>query len=341
MAYYHHGSIRKYTAALLDFFNSTEIQYEMTTGGKKTKQIPLKYSSMEKSRVFDEYTSEQILSGNYSVLPRASLSLSSMGKNEGRVQNKNNKIGKFSSDITMEYMYNSVPYEFSFEMVFQCRGMNEASQIIEQIAPKFNPTINIDVWDASNLDEPTRVPVLLNDVQMEQEEYNELSSNIITITFSLSLQGNLYPPIKSQPKVKEFKIYLNQIQSNTEATRKEMIEWDVDLQGSVIDESLEIYSDELTSEGSCEPKRVHTSDTEILSIPKTLISDNKIILPMVAFGDVIGGFAMIYSKLSDPYFIEATCEVSENGMEVLFDPLDDLNDKYCVLSYLTYTKPKI
>ena len=249
MAYFHHGSIRKYTAALLDFFNSVEIQYRVTTGETLSKAVPLKYSSVEKSRMFDEYTTEQILSGNFGVLPRASLSLVSMGKAEQRVQNKNTKIGKFTSDTTMEYMYNSVPYEFTFDIVFQCRGMNEATQIIEQIAPKFNPTVNIDIWDASNLDEPTRVPVSLVDIQMEQEEYDELSSNIITITFSLSLQGNLYPPIKSQPRVQEFQIYLNQIENDTSATRKEMMEWDVDLYGNIMDKGLDLYTEELTNGG--------------------------------------------------------------------------------------------
>lgn len=235
MAYFHHGSIRKYTAALLNFFNSVEIQYNVTSGETLTKAVPLKYSSVEKSHTFDEYTTEQILSGNYGVLPRASLSLLSMSKSDQRVKNKNTKIGKFASDSTMEYMYNSVPYEFIFNMVFQCRGMNEATQIIEQIAPKFNPTVNIDIWDASNLDEPTRVPVSLTDIQMEQEEYDELSSNIITITFGLSLQGNLYPPIKSQPRIQKFQIYLNQIENDASATRKEMMEWDVDQNGNIMD----------------------------------------------------------------------------------------------------------
>lgn len=234
MAHFHHGSMRKYTAALLDFFNNIEIQYKLTTGETKIRAVPLKYTSREKSRVFDEYTTEQFLSGNYSILPRASLALTSMGKADGRVTNKNTKIGHFKSDSTMEYMYNSVPYEFLFEIVFQCRGMNEATQIIEQIAPKFNPTVNIDVWDASNLSEATRIPVKLTGIDLETEEYEELSSNIVTVVFGLSLSGNLYPPIKSVPRVKEFQIYLNQIENDTSATKKEMMEWDVDEDGNII-----------------------------------------------------------------------------------------------------------
>jgi hypothetical protein len=222
----------------------------VTTGETLKKIVPIKYSSVEKSRLFDDYTSEQILSGNYSVLPRASLSLLSMSKSEQRVMNKNNKIGNYKSDTTMEYMFNSIPYEFTYNVVFQCRGMNEATQIVEQIAPKFNPIINIDIWDASNLDEPTRVPVSLNDVQMDQEEYSELTTNIITITFGLTLLGNLYPPIKSLPRIQEFQIYINQIENSALATRKEMMEWDVDLYGNIMGKVLDLYTEDQTSNSS-------------------------------------------------------------------------------------------
>lgn len=233
MAHMHHGSIRKYTAALLEAFNSIEIQYKMSNGDAVLREVPLKYSSQEKSKILDEYTAEQLHSGNYNVLPRASLALVSMNKAENRVTNKNNKIGSFKTDDSLEFMFNSVPYEFTYELIVQCRGMNEATQIIEQIAPKFNPIVNIDVWDANNLDEPTRIPVRLTDISMESDAYDELSINLTTVTFSISLMGNLYPPIKSMPRIQEFKMYFDRITSDSERVRSEMLEWDTDLDGKI------------------------------------------------------------------------------------------------------------
>lgn len=227
----HHGTIRKYTSALLNLFNEMEVSYKLSTGQVIEKKIPLVYSSREKSRILDSTTIEAFLSGNNNVLPRASLSFVSMSKASQRVTNKNNKVNTFTSDIAMEFMYNSLPYEFNFDVTVMCRGMNEATQIVEQIIPKFNPTVNIDVWDVKNLHEPTRVPVKLLDVSIEDEEYDELSSNIFTVTFGLSLTGNLYPPLKAMPRIQEFQLYLNQIETATTATRKEMLEWDVDLDG--------------------------------------------------------------------------------------------------------------
>jgi hypothetical protein len=242
MAFFHHGTIRKYTAAILDLFNDFEIQYENSLGEAKSRPIPIRYSSREKATVFDEYTTEQLLSGNYSILPRASLTLQSMSKVDSRVTNKNTKINQYKTDSSIDFSFNSVPYEFTFEIIVQCRGMNEATQIIEQIAPKFNPTVNIDVWDAANLNEPTRVPVRLTDIQFSSEDYEELSTNIFTVTFTLSLMGNLYPPIKSQERVKQFKLMMSQVDGKY-YQQKELTEWDVDLNGKPIGDTSSTTTD--------------------------------------------------------------------------------------------------
>ena len=230
---FHHGTIRKYTAAMLDLFNDLEIQYQDSNGNTRARNIPIKYSSKEKYKELDNYSAEQLTSGNVNVLPRAALALSTMIKAEQRIQNKNLKIGKVKQENAFEYMYNSVPYEFTFELAIICRGMNEAAMIIEQIAPKFNPTVNIDVWDAENLDEPTRIPVRLLDVSVENNEYDELSSNLVTVNIGLSIMGNLYPPIKSVERVKEYKMYIGE-QIDNKFKRTTFFNFDVQPDGSVI-----------------------------------------------------------------------------------------------------------
>lgn len=319
MAYMHHGSIRKYTAALLEVFNDLEVQYKSSAGNPVGKKIPLKYSTREKSRILDDYSAEQILSGNHNVLPRATLAMVGMSKADPRVMNRNNKIGQFRGADTMEYMFNSVPYEFSFELNVQCRGMNEATQIIEQVAPVFNPILNVDVWDATNLSEPTRVPVRLDDISIETEDYDELSTNIVNVTLALTLVGNLYPPIKSVPRIKQFQMYFNQIEDEKNATRKEMLEWDVDAKGAVDHSSASFYVE---------------GDAEVFTTEKTLIQDNKITLPHQALGDLIFNYAMIYQDLTSPPFIEATCVVQDDGFTVSFNPADNVNGWYAVVSYL-------
>lgn len=230
----HHGSIRKYTEAIINLFNEVEVQYKMSTGETINKNVPIKYSSREKSRILDEHTEKQILSGNFNVLPRATLAWNGLSKHVERTQNKNIKINQFRTDTAVEYSFNSIPYDFTYDLIFQCRGMNEATQIIEQIAPHFNPTVNIDVWDVQNLSEPTRIPLRLLDISIETEDFEAVSSNIITVVFNLGLTGNLYQPIKSEARVNEFEIYMNTIQDDSNATKEEMLAWDVDQDGNVI-----------------------------------------------------------------------------------------------------------
>ena len=119
-------------------------------------------------------------------------------------------LSNTENEDTFEFLYNSVPYEFTYELSIICRGMNEATMIIEQVASRFNPIVNIDVYDATNLDEPTRIPVQLLDIGITPDEYEEISSNIVTISFGLSLKGNIYPPIKTIDRIKDFKIFISE-----------------------------------------------------------------------------------------------------------------------------------
>jgi hypothetical protein len=121
-------------------------------------------------------------------------------------------------------MYNPVPYDFSFEVSYFCRGMNEACQIIEEICPKFNPNVAIDIYDSENQDEPSRIPVQLSDVSYEFLGFEEYSLNLIKVTFSINLSGWMFPPIKEYSKIKEFNINLLTPQRESELLHFDVID---------------------------------------------------------------------------------------------------------------------
>lgn len=225
--FYHHNTIRTYTGALLNLFNDLEVQYKNSLGEVTSRNIPVRFASKEKSKILDEYTQEQLTSGNYNVLPRASLAWSSMMRSDQRTTNKNVKINTKANEDTFEFLYNSVPYEFTYELSIICRGMNEATMIIEQVASRFNPIVNIDVYDATNLDEPTRIPIQLLDIGVTPDEYEEISSNIVTVSFGLSLKGNMYPPIRSLERIKDFKMFLIDNATN-KPVKKSVFSYDVE-----------------------------------------------------------------------------------------------------------------
>lgn len=223
----HYNMMRKYTLALLSTFNDIEIEYPASDGvNTLTKKIPIKFSSREKATILDSHTTSQLTSGNTNVLPRMSLVLSTIVKAEQRTTNKFTKHNVKETGDELTYNYNAVPYEFTYELIVQCRGMNEASMIIEQIAPKFNPNYTIRINEIPNSDEATSIPVSLLDIGLETEEYEDISSNIVTLSMGLSLKGNFYPPLKSAPKVKTLQMF-NNIWPTDEFQRASLIEWDV------------------------------------------------------------------------------------------------------------------
>ena len=205
---FYHNTIRRYTLALLDFFNNMEVQY-LTDGDQiVTKSVPIRYKTREKLLSIDKST-EQVLTGNTNVLPRAELELTGLSPDTDRQASKYLKINRLRKDTTADYQWNCLSYTFNYKVSVLCRGLNEVSQLIEQVAPKFNPNVAIDIRDAEDEQEPTRVTLQLGGVDFEVPDYDEKSNNICTVSFDLTLYGYLFQPIKSYSIVKEFKVNLN------------------------------------------------------------------------------------------------------------------------------------
>lgn len=204
---FYHNTIRRYTLALLDFFNNMEVQY-LDGDQVVTKSVPIRYKTREKLLSIDKST-EQMLTGNTNVLPRAELELTGLSADTERQMSKYLKINRLRKGNDADYQWNCLSYTFSYKVSVLCRGLNEASQIIEQVAPKFNPNVAIDIRDAEEEQEPTRVAVQLGGVDFEVSDYDEKSNNICTVSFDLTLYGYLFQPIKSYSIIKEFKVNLN------------------------------------------------------------------------------------------------------------------------------------
>lgn len=225
----HYNSLRKYTLALLSTFNDLEVSYLGSDGVTEfSRKIPIKFSSREKSIMMDDYTTGQILAGNTNVLPRISLVLTSVIKAEQRTANKYTKHNvEAGNPDGADYNYAPVAYEFMYELIVMCRGMNEASMIIEQIAPRFNPNYTVRINEVPNAEEATSVPLSLLDIGLEFEEYEEISTNIVTLSMGIGLKGNFYPPVQNSPKIKNVSLFNSILTDDNEFRRASLQEWDV------------------------------------------------------------------------------------------------------------------
>ncbi len=76
-----------------------------------------------------------------------------------------------------------------------------------------------------------------------------------------------------------------------------------------------------------ESRRIYTTE-------RLLIYENRAVLPLEAIGDIVNNMAIVYDGIGKEYttIMDVTC--STDGIYVLFDSEDNLDNKYCVVSYL-------
>lgn len=75
-------------------------------------------------------------------------------------------------------------------------------------------------------------------------------------------------------------------------------------------------------------------NVNIITTEKILIQENRVTLPSKCFG-IVNGSAMIFDDNDAQTFAEHTCLLSGDGLYVIFDPIDNLNNKFAIISYLS------
>lgn len=189
---------------LLHILNNLQVQFTDAKGNLCQKNVPIVFASREKSVMLEDFTEKQLLSTNLNVIPRGFLKFTTMNRNDGRIMNKNIKINTFKHDDTMNFQYNCMPYDFTFDCMIKCRGMTEACMLMEQIAVWFNPNLNVEIYDADYEDAPTDITIKLLDLNPQINDYDETSQHIIEVMASFSVSGWIYTPVRSQSRIKEF-----------------------------------------------------------------------------------------------------------------------------------------
>lgn len=242
-----HNTIRKYTLAMLETFNGLKVEYPVNVNGTteyRLRNIPIKYSSREKLNILDEVSEQNLISGNYNVLPRSNIVMSTIVRN---MERQSNKFTKLATTDFGDFLFNSVAYDFTFDMTVMCRGMNEASSVAEQIASRFNPTYTLLINEIPNQKTPTSVPLMLLDIGITTQEYEEISTNIVTLSVGFMLKGNFYSPIMTTGKIKNVDMFINlwHTSSKNEYNRAKLYEYDVE--DNIVQPDFDEYT--LTVEG--------------------------------------------------------------------------------------------
>ncbi len=199
--------------ALLDTFNDIQIKRSLSDGTEDFFKVPLTFGSRDKAYVLSEQDSEALKRGNINIFPRMVLAFDDMAPNRERQTSKYTKFNKVIDGEKISFQYNSVPMDFTFTLHIATRSFSDMMMIQEQIIPFFNPTyqLHVNEMEIGNI-EPTNVPVLFNDSSVTiPEDLEEADIRLIEGTISVSIRGNLFPPIKEAALVKKVKVYAGQI----------------------------------------------------------------------------------------------------------------------------------
>lgn len=97
--------------------------------------------------------------------------------------------------------------------------------------------------------------------------------------------------------------------------------------------------DAFTPTGDYHPSTKKYTDDRVAAVvlkttPRTYISGDQIVLPTPAQGQPVGGYAMVWDDEFVGPFVEYTCTINA-GVEVDFHPVDNLNGKWAVVTYVT------
>ena len=239
------NSVRNSTLAILNSLNNIQLYSKGSNGELLSTSIPITFGNYEKSIRLEDLDQDQLQNTNFNFLPRLVLSFIGMTKNPERTSKKFEKISKKIIDdngkVLLNYGFNSVAYDFQYNLVLQARGLNQAFRIVEQILPMFRPSYYIEIQEYPLFDRKTQTQLQISDPTFEiLDEFESDDTNIINVSFELNLRSNLYMPLQLTGPIEIVKLLTSlwNDQEEKAVTLASEYNWSVDQDTSKIDKLL-------------------------------------------------------------------------------------------------------
>lgn len=200
--YYYPRTIRTIIIALCDVFDNIVVyNYENpvsgTTSAGDRLSVPIMFGPADKKYVSRK--EEEQHKRYYSMIPRIGLVLKNFEYDSERATGAHeyrefhddtisiNDVDSFFKDIQPS------PYNLNFDMQIKTNSMDHVCQIVEQILPYFNPSLDLRVKEFSFLNIEKNLKVLLNGVNLDfQEELTENDRREINISIGLTVKAKFY-----------------------------------------------------------------------------------------------------------------------------------------------------
>jgi hypothetical protein len=202
--YFYNQTTRKYVAIFGTLFNQLTIQRVNGQGTTfQTAIVPLSYAPFQK--ILARVEQDANLNRQSAItLPRMSFEITSMQYDGERRIAVRHKIPKSlrESDSSLNYVYAGAPYNLEFSLYIMAKYQEDATKIVEQIIPFFQPDFTVSAKIIENLP-PLDVPIILNSVvneELYEGDFTERRTVMYTLNFTL--KGMFYGPERTKKVIK-------------------------------------------------------------------------------------------------------------------------------------------
>ena len=268
--YFYNEILRRTIVAFGTLFNGITVKQT-----DSTIRVPLAYGPTQKFLARLEQAPD-LNKSTAITLPRMSFEFTGLTYDPSRkvttTQQYTVKDPDNGSESKKTYM--PVPYNMQFELAIMCKLNDDALQIVEQILPYFQPSYNLTVNLVSALNEKRDVPIILENVTMQDDYEGDFSERrVLLYTLRFTAKTYLFGPTADATKDIIKKSTINYLTgTDTTNTRRE-------LTYSVKPKALKDYTDDtvavLSDNVTVEDKTIDVEDASGISARKYIDIDGE------------------------------------------------------------------
>jgi len=207
--HFYHQSLRRLVIAFGTIFNNIVIHRKDSSGNVvQSLKVPLAYSPKEKFITRLDQQADLDSREVAITLPRMGFEIAGISYDAPRKLQKLGKVRavKSSSSSIMDYQYNPVPYNISFNLYSFTATAEGGLQIIEQIIPFFQPDYTVTINALPELSIKRDIPIVLNSVNYEDTYSGDFRQRRAVIyTLSFTAKSYVFGPLRSQKVIKTVK----------------------------------------------------------------------------------------------------------------------------------------
>lgn len=194
--YYYHEIIRKTIIGFGTLFNDISIRHydKDDTNVIDELRVPLAYAPRQK--FLARLTQQSDLNKSVAItLPRMSFEMVSLQYDASRKTGVTQSF-KASDGTNLKKVFMPVPYNIGFELSIYCKLNDDALQIVEQIIPYFQPSLNVTINLVESIGEKKDVPIVLNNISFTDDYEGDFSTRRALIyTLSFTAKTYLFGPV--------------------------------------------------------------------------------------------------------------------------------------------------